>query len=86
MKQINHHQYHVDDANRNIRQLQDTINSIKNSADEYAYEVEEQSTIAEIKDLISKSNALNNAATEKQSLLDSFVKKKRLLIEKKDES
>ena len=86
MKQINHHQYHVDDANRNIRQLQDTINSIKNSADEYAYEVEEQSTIAEIKDLISKSNALNNAATEKQSLLDSFVKKKRLLIERKDES
>ena len=83
MKQINHD---IDDANRNIRPLQDTINSIKTYADEYAFEVEEQSTIAEIKDLISKSNALNSAATEKQSLLDSFVKKKRLLIEKKDES
>ena len=82
MKQINHD---IDDANRNIRPLQDTINSIKTYADEYAFEVEEQSTIAEIKDLISKSNALNRAATEKQSLLDSFVKKKRLLIEKKDE-
>ena len=66
----------IDDANRN-RQLQDTINSLKTSADEYALE--------EIENPISKSNALKRAATEKQSFLDSFVKKKRLLIEKKDE-
>ena len=82
MKQIN---ADIDDANRNIRQLQDTINSLKTCADEYAFKAEEKSTIAEIKDLISKSNALKRAATEKQNLLDSFVKKKRLLIEKKDE-
>ena len=75
----------TDDANRNIRQLQDTINSHKIFADEYAFEAEEKSTIAEIKDLISKSNALKRAATEKNNLRDSFVKKMRLLIETKDE-
>ena len=82
MKQINDD---IDDANRNIRQLQDTINSLKTSADEYAFETEEKSTVAEIKDLISKLNALKCAATEKQNLLDSFVKKRCLLIEEKDE-
>ena len=55
------------------------------SGDEYAFEAEEKSTIAEIKDLISKSNALKRAASEKQNFLDSFVKKRRLLIEKNDE-
>ena len=82
MKQINDD---IDDANRNIRQLQDMINSLKTSADEYAFETEEKSTVAEIKDLISKLNALKRAATEKQNLLDSFVKKRCLLIEEKDE-
>ena len=71
MKQISDD---IDDANRNIRQLQDTINSLKTSAVEYAFEVEEKSTIAEIKDLVSKSNALKRVATQKQNLLDSFVK------------
>ena len=61
MKQINDD---IDDAHRNIRQLQDMINSLKTSADEYAFAAEEKSTIAEIKDLISKSNALKHAATE----------------------
>ena len=46
MKQINDD---IDDANRNIRQLQDTINSLKTSTDEYAFAAEEKSTIAEIK-------------------------------------
>jgi hypothetical protein len=82
MKQINED---IDDANRNITQLQETINSFQTSADEYAFEAEEKSSVAEIKSLISKSNALKRAATEKQSLLDSLAKKKRLLIEKKDE-
>ena len=41
--------------------------------------------MAEIKELISKSITLKCAATEKQNLLDSFVKKRRLLVEKKDE-
>ena len=71
MKQISDD---IDDANRNIRQLQETINSLKTSAVEYAFEVEEKSTIAEIKDLVSKSNALKRVATQKQNLLDSFVK------------
>ena len=55
----------INDVNRNIRQLQDTTKSLKTSADEYAFESEEKSTIAEIKDLISKSNTLKHAATEK---------------------
>ena len=50
MKQINND---IDDAYRNIRQLQDTINSLKTSADEHAFEAEEKLTIAEIKNLIS---------------------------------
>ena len=82
IKQINDD---IEDANRNIRQLQDMINSLKTSADEYAFEAKEKLTIADIKDLISKSNALKRAATEKQNFHDSFVKKRRLLIEKKDE-
>jgi long-subunit acyl-CoA synthetase (AMP-forming) len=82
MKQINED---IDDANRNITQLQETINSFQTSTDEYAFEAEEKSSVAEIKSLISKSNALKCAATEKQSLLDSLSKKIRLLIEKKDE-
>ena len=81
MKQINDD---IDDANRNIRQLQDMINSLKTSTDEHAFEAEEKSTVAEIKNLF-KSNALKRAATEKQNLVDSFVKKRCLLIEKKDE-
>ena len=63
MKQINDD---IDDANRNIRQQQDTRNSPKTSVDKYASEAEGKSTIAEIKNLISKSNALKRAATEKK--------------------
>ena len=81
-KQINDN---INDANRNIRQLQDTINSLKTLEDECAFESEEKSTTAEIKELISKSIILNRAAKEKQNLLDSFVKKRRLLVEKKNE-
>ena len=55
----------INDVNRNFRQLQDTTKSLKTSADEYAFESEEKSTIAEIKDLISKSNTLKRVATEK---------------------
>ena len=71
MKQINDD---IDDANRNIRQLQDTINSLKTSADKYAFEAKDKSAIAEIKNLISKSNTLKRDSTKKQNLLDSFVK------------
>ena len=63
MKQINDD---IDDANRNIRQQQDTRNSPKTSVDKYASEAEGKSTIAEIKNLISKSNALKRAATKKK--------------------
>ena len=63
MKQINDD---IDDANRNIKQQQDTRNSPKTSVDKYESEAEGKSTIAEIKNLISKSNALKRAATEKK--------------------
>ena len=44
----------IDDANRNVRQLQDTINSPKTSTDYYAFEANEKSTFAEIRNLNSK--------------------------------
>ena len=81
MKQINDD---IDDANRYTRQLQDTKNSLKTSAYEYTFEAEKKSTITEIKTVISKSNARKRAATEKQNLLDTSVKKRCLFIEKKD--
>ena len=62
IKQINDD---IGDANRNIKQLQDTVNSVKTSAGEYAFESKQKSTIAEIEGLISKSNTLKRAATEK---------------------
>ena len=80
-KQINHN---IDETNRN-KKLQDTINFLKTSVDEYVFEAEEKSTILEIKRLISKSNALKCAAIEKQHLLDSCIKQRHLLPEKKDE-
>ena len=55
MKQINDD---TDDANRNIRQLPDTINSHKTSADEYTFGDEEKSTVAEIKNLAVRSAVL----------------------------
>ena len=61
------------------------VNFLKTSADEHAFEADKKSTIAKIKDLISKSNALMRAVKEKHNLLDSFVKKRLLFIEKKDE-
>ena len=48
IKQINDD---IDDANSNIRQLEDTINSLKTSADECAFTAEGKSTVAEIKNL-----------------------------------
>ena len=33
---------YIDDAKRNTRQLQDTKNSLKSSANEYAFEAEEK--------------------------------------------
>ena len=47
MKQINN------DAYRNIRHLQGTVNSLKTSADEHAFEAEEKLILAEITNLIS---------------------------------
>ena len=81
MKQINDN---IDDVNRNIRRLQDMRNC-QDLCKWIWFEAEEKSTIAEIKNLICKSNALKHAATENQNLLDNFVKKRRLLIEKKDQ-
>ena len=42
-------------------------------------------TNIEVKSLISKSNAMKCAATEKQCLVDTLPKKKWKLLQKKDE-
>ena len=81
MKQINDD---IDDANRNIRQLQDTINFLKTSADEYAFKTEDKSAIAEIKNLLSESNALKCDSTKKKKkLLGSFVQKRICWLKRK---
>ena len=82
MKQINDD---IDDANRNIRQLQDTINSLKTSADEYAFKTEDKSAIAEIKNLLSESNALKCDSTHTQKIARLLCSEKDLLVEKKVE-
>ena len=73
MKQVNDD---VTDANRGIKQLQDMTNYLKTSGYEYSFEADEKSIFEEIRNLIFKINALKCADTEKQNLLDSFVKKR----------
>ena len=59
--------------------LENTIAELKKDSDEVAFEAEKQSKLA----LLSKSNALNWAATEKQVELDACLKEKKRLIERK---
>ena len=46
LKQLNED---IGDANTNMKQLQETINSLRTSADEYAFEAEEQTAVSQMK-------------------------------------
>ena len=59
MKQINGD---IDDANRNIQQLQGMMNSLKTSRDEHTFEAEEKQLFQKFSNFIFKSNALKHAA------------------------
>ena len=63
----------IEDNNKKIRQLQETISSLRTFADEFAFQSEEKTNI-EVKSLISKSNTLKRASTEKQCLVDTLIK------------
>ena len=58
----------LEDANRSILQLQKTITSVKADADQYALDAEKKSKLDDIKNFISKSNALKRAAKKKEEL------------------
>ena len=59
--------------------LENTIVELNKHSEVVAFEEEKQSKL----ELLSKSNALKRAATEKQSELDACLKEKKRLIEKK---
>ena len=59
--------------------LEDKIAELKKGSDDMSIEVEKQSTL----ELLSKSNALKRAATEKQVELDACLKEKKKLFERK---
>ena len=54
---------------------ENTIAELKKDSDEMAYEAEKQSKL----ELLSKSNTLKQAATEKQVELDAFLKENKRL-------
>ena len=65
--------------------LESTITDLKKDSDEYAFKAEKETKLTLVKNLISKSNALKRAASEKQEELDECLKKKKQLIEMKKE-
>ena len=54
-------------------------------ADNYVLDAENKSDVRELKNLISKSNALKRGPEEKQTALDGLIAKKKMLLRKKEE-
>ena len=69
----------MNDVNKKIKQLQDTMTSLKKTADEYSFEAEEKTKIKDVKSLILKSNALKRAVKEKEDKLESLIENKKRL-------
>ena len=63
--------------------LESTIADLKKDSDEYSMKAENQTNIKDMKQSITKSNALKRAATEKQEELDKCLKEKKILLDKK---
>ena len=82
---LKHTNEEITSINQNIKQLQETIHSMKMTADEYAIKAEQAQNFKETKNLISKCNALKRGASEKQTHLDGLLIKKQALIKSKDE-
>ena len=63
--------------------LESMIVDLKKDSDEFTYNVEHETKLISVKQLIYKSNALKRAAVEKQEELDECLKEKRRLVENK---
>ena len=70
----------IDYVDKKIKQLQDTMNSLKKVADEYSFEAEEKTKIEDVKSLILQSNALTYSVMKKEGKLKSFIENKKMLI------
>ena len=66
-----------------INLLESTIEDLKKASDEYAFKAEDGTKLTSVKQLITKSNALKRAASEKQAELDQCLKETKKLMDKK---
>ena len=73
----------IEDTNRQIKLLEETVAKLKADGDKYSFEVEKKTSLVEIKATLSTANTLKRAAFEKQELIDKLSARKRCLIEKK---
>ena len=63
--------------------LESKIEDLKKASDEYAFKGEDGTKLTSVKRLITKSNALKRAASEKQVELDQCLKETKKLMDKK---
>ena len=70
-------------TSEHILLLESTISQLNKEADLVAFEAEKKKTHSEMKYALAKSNGLKRAATEKQQEMETSIKKKKELIERK---
>ena len=63
--------------------LESTIEDLEKASDEYAFKAEDGIKLTSVKQLITKSNALKRAASEKHVELDQCLKETKKLMDKK---
>ena len=69
-------------TSEHILLLESTISQLNKDADLVAFEAEKKKTHNEM-NVLAKSNGLKRAATEKQQEMETSIKKKKELIERK---
>ena len=70
-------------TSEHILLLESTISQLNKEADLVAFEAEKKKTQSEMKYVLAKSNGLKRAAIEKQQEMETSIKKKKVLIERK---
>ena len=70
-------------TSEHILLLESTISQLNKKADLVAFEAEKKKNHREMKYVLAKSNGLKRAATEKQQKMETSIKKKKELIERK---
>ena len=71
-------------VSEHILLLESTISQLNKGANLVAFESEKKKTYSEMKYVLAKSNSLKRAATEKQQEMETSMKEKKELIEKKN--